>query len=159
MSQRRLKDALRLAANVITISVSVLEEHGYVTRQSGKDAPDALHQHHPAGISHIDDVNKAVVRTLYEDFPTRNDTFRTILEAAIAAGTQIDPPSIHRRPSATPRARALVAIEFIQQETERALKATCRASLRRVPRHQLLGEKKAPVRVGAIAGETQGCRP
>lgn len=153
LSQGRLKDALRLAANVITTSVSVLEEHGYVTRQSGKDARTRYISITPAGISHIDDVNKAVVRTLYEDFPTRNDTFRTILEAAIAAGAQIDPPL---NPSATirhPASRALVAIEFIQQETERALKATCGASFGECRVIQLLGEKKAPVRVGAIAGE------
>ena len=74
-------------------------------RESGRDARTRYISITPAGISHIDEVNEAVVRRLYEDFPTKNPTFRTILEAAIAAGARIDPPSTHRRPSAIqPRA-------------------------------------------------------
>ena len=141
LSQARLKEALRLAANVVTGALSVLEEHGYVMRESGRDARTRYISITPAGISHIDEVNEAVVRRLYEDFPTKNPTFRTILEAAIAAGAQIDPLL---NPSATvrhPASRALVAIEFIQQETERALKTTCGASFnecraRAIPRQR-----------------------
>ena len=153
LSQTRLKEALRLAANVVTGALSVLEEHGYVMRESGRDARTRYISITPAGISHIDEVNEAVVRRLYEDFPTKNPTFRTILEAAIAAGARIDPPL---NPSAIvrhPASRALVAIEFIQQETERALKTTCGASFNECRIVQFLGEKSAPVRIGVIADE------
>ncbi len=153
LSQSKLKEALRLAANVVTTSVTVLEDHRYVSRQSGKDARTRYIAITPEGIAHVDKANKAIVDVLYDVFPTSNSTFRTILEAAIAAGAQIDPLI---SPSATirhPASRALSAIEFIQQETERALKTACGASFNECRVVQFLGEKCAPVRIGVIADE------
>lgn len=78
---------------------------------------------------HVAAVNQSLVESLYATFPTQDPTYRTILEAAVAAAAHIEPPLHAGRAQRFPATRSLVSIELIRAETERTLRdATARRS-------------------------------
>lgn len=151
LGQGKLADALGLKPNVLTQALRVLVEHGLATSASGDDARTRNISITAEGVAHVDAANAAIVETLYEVFPTKNPTYRIILEAAIAAGAVIDPPL---RPDVVirhPASRALVSVVLIRQETERTLKDACGATFNECRVLQRLCETDTPLRISALA--------
>lgn len=153
LSQGRLGEALRLKPNVLTQALRTLIDRAFVTASAGADARTRYVIITQAGEKHVDEANAAIAQALYEVFPTQNPTYRVLLEAAIAAGSKIDPPLVPNVIIRHPASRALVSIELIRQETERALKEACGASFNECRVLQRLCEVDAPLRIGALAGE------
>lgn len=151
VNQGELGRLLALKPNVVTHAVDGLEAAGYVTRSAGsEDGRTRFLAVTEAGAAHVATVNEALVSSLYATFPTENPTYRTILEAAIAAGARIEPPLDGGRPPRFPATRALMAVELIRQETERTLREACGASFSECRLVQRLAEEGRPMRVGLL---------
>ena len=103
------------------------------------------------GAEHVAAVNQSLVESLYATFPTQDPTYRTILEAAVAAAAHIEPPLHAGRAQRFPATRSLVSIELIRAETERTLRDATGASLNECRIVQRLGETDHPERVGTLA--------
>lgn len=153
VSQSRLGAVLGLKPNVVTQALRALTGRGLATSASGDDARTRLVAVSQAGASHVDEANAAIVRALYEVFPTYDVAFRVILEAAIEAGAVIDPPLRAGAKVRHPASRALVSVELIRQETERTLKEACGASFNECRVLQRLCEVARPLRIGALASQ------
>lgn len=114
------------------------------------------------GAEHVAAVNQSLVESLYSNFPTQNPTYRTILEAAVAAAAAIEPPLDASRAQRFPATRSLVSIELIRAETERTLRDATGASFNECRIVQRLGETDHPERIepGGAADDVAGeCRP
>lgn len=152
LRQGDLGEVLRLKPNVVTQAVDVLERERFVTRTTGTaDGRTRFLQATEAGAQHVAAVNQALVDSLYTNFPTENPTYRTILEAAVAAGAQIEPPLHRGKAQKFPASRALVSVELIRQETERVLKEATGASFNECRIVQRLSETGQPERAGVLA--------
>ncbi|WP_302964315.1 MarR family winged helix-turn-helix transcriptional regulator [uncultured Adlercreutzia sp.] len=152
ISQGELGKLLGMKPNVITQAVDALESRGYATRDAGKsDGRTRFLAITEAGRAHIATVNESLVASLYANFPTDNPTYRTILEAAVAAGAAIEPPLNAEVASRFPASRSLVSVELIRAETERTLREATGASFNECRIVQRLGETDRPERVGALA--------
>lgn len=153
LSQKKLGEALGYKPNVLTQALGALSQRKLIDVTSGSDARTRYVRITEAGKLHVDEANKAVALALYEVFPTTNPTYRTILEAAIAAGSAIDPPLVPGVVIRHPASRALVSIELIRQETERALKEACGASFNECRVLQRLCEAEGPLRISTLAAD------
>ena len=152
LRQSDLGAVLNMKANVITQAVDTLEREGLATRTTGDtDGRTRYVQVTEAGRNHVAAANVSLVESLYANFPTENPTYRTILEAAVAAGAEIEPPLDTARAQKFPASRALVSVELIRQETERVLKEATGASFNECRIVQRLAETDRPERVGALA--------
>ena len=152
VDQATLGKLLGLKANTATQTVDALQQQGFATRLPGAtDARTRVLQATEAGRQHVDTVNEALVNSLYATFPTTNTTWRTILEAAIFAGSRIEGDREEGGIPERPASRALAAVELIRQETERVLKETCGASMVECRIVQKLAEAGRPLRLGALA--------
>lgn len=152
ISQGELGKLLGMKPNVVTQAVDALESRGYATRDAGKsDGRTRFLAITEAGRAHIATVNESLVASLYANFPTDNPTYRTILEAAVAAGAAIEPPLNAEVASRFPASRSLVSVELIRAETERTLREATGASFNECRIVQRLGETDRPERVGALA--------
>lgn len=152
ITQGDLAGMLGIKPNVITQALAVLESEGFVERVAGDDdARTRFARITEAGIEHIAHVNDSVVERLYALFPTKDTTYRTILESAIFAASKIDPPLSFVNDSKFPASRALVSVERIRQETERELKRACGASFSECRIMQRLGEAGTPLRIKTLA--------
>lgn len=151
-SQGKLGTILDLKANVVTQGINALAEHGFVNRETGsKDGRTRMLSITPEGEKHVSIVNDAIVESLYSHFPTENPTYRTILEAAVSAAAQIEPPLNGTIAKRFPATRSLVSIELVRAETERTLREATGASMNECRIVQRLGESNHPVRIGALA--------
>lgn len=154
INQGELGKRLGMRPNVVTQAIDALAHRGLVVREPGpKDARTRLLSATPAGEEHVAAVNEALVASLYASFPTSNPTYRTILEAAVAASAQIEPPLDGGAPPRFPASRSLTAIELVRQETERTLREATGASFNECRIVQRLGELARPERVGALADQ------
>lgn len=152
VDQATLAQVLGLKANTVSQTVDTLEQQGFLTRLPGSaDARTRVLQATDSGRAHVVAVNNALVESLYASFPTGNPVYRTILEAAIYAGSRIERDLDEHSPLERPASRALVAVELIRQETERVLRETCGASLPECRIVQKLAEAGHPLRLGAMA--------
>lgn len=148
LSQTDLGVILDLKPNVITQAINVLEQAGFVTRtRNGEgDGRVKVVQATEAGIEHAAAVNTCVVEQLYMIFPTQNDLFRSILEASIAAGANIDPPLSDVAVNRFPASRALLSLELIRRTIEAILRRLAGASFNEYRILQRLSELGAPLR-------------
>lgn len=138
--------------NVVTQAVDALVAHGYATREAGTtDGRTRFLAVTDDGAEHVAAVNQSLVESLYATFPTQDPTYRTILEAAVAAAAHIEPPLHAGRAQRFPATRSLVSIELIRAETERTLRDATGASLNECRIVQRLGETDHPERVGTLA--------
>lgn len=130
VSQGELGKILGMKPNVVTQAVDALVAHGYATREAGTtDGRTRFLAVTDNGAEHVAAVNQSLVESLYATFPTQDPTYRTILEAAVAAAAHIEPPLHAGRAQRFPATRSLVSIELIRAETERTLRdATARRS-------------------------------
>ncbi len=152
ISQGELGRLLGMKPNVVTQAVDALESRGYATRAAGEsDGRTRFLAITEAGRAHIATVNESLVASLYANFPTGNPTYRTILEAAVAAGAAIEPPLNAEVADRFPASRSLVSVELIRAETERTLREATGASFNECRIVQRLGETDRPERVGALA--------
>ncbi|WP_288221064.1 MarR family transcriptional regulator [uncultured Adlercreutzia sp.] len=152
ISQGELGRLLGMKPNVVTQAVDALESCGLATRAAGEsDGRTRLLAITEAGRAHIATVNESLVASLYANFPTGNPTYRTILEAAVAAGAAIEPPLNAEVADRFPASRSLVSVELIRAETERTLREATGASFNECRIVQRLGETDRPERVGALA--------
>lgn len=152
ISQGELGKLLGMKPNVITQAVDALESRGYAIRDVGEsDGRTRFLAITEAGREHIATVNESLVASLYANFPTGNPTYRTILEAAVAAGAAIEPPLDAEVAGRFPASRSLVSVELIRAETERTLREATGASFNECRIVQRLGETDRPERVGALA--------
>ena len=150
--QGRLGELLGLKPNVVTQAVDALEREGLAVREPGPtDGRTRTLSVTEKGAEHVRQVNDAIVASLYERFPTANPTYRTILEAAVAAAAQIEPPLSKAAANRFPATRSLVSIELIRAETERTLKQATGASFNECRIVQRLGETDRPERIGELA--------
>lgn len=148
LNQTELGRILGLKANVVTQAVNALEAQGLVARTVGtRDGRSRLVTVTDAGENLIDHVNAALVDQLYTLFPTEDASYRSILEASIAAGALIDPPISHDTVVRYPASRALVSLELIRQATEQGLREACGASYTECRIMQRLGELGRPLRI------------
>lgn len=151
VNQGELGRLLALKPNVVTHAVDGLEAAGFVTRTAGDaDGRTRFLAATEKGCAHVAAVNEALVESLYATFPADSPAYRTILEAAIAAGARIEPPLDGGLPPRFPATRALMAVELIRQETERALREAFGASFNECRLVQRLAEEGRPMRVGAL---------
>ena len=151
-SQGKLGTILGMKANVVTQAVDALESHHYVKREAGqKDGRTRMLSITAEGEAHIEEVNNSIVQSLYSYFPTENETYRTILEAAVSAAAQIEPPLNNAIAKRFPATRSLVSIELVRAETERTLREATGASINECRIVQRLGEIDHPLRIGALA--------
>ena len=89
VNQGALGKLLGMKPNGITQAVDALEARGLATRESGRaDGRTRFLRVTDAGAAHVAAVNEALVESLYEHFPTADPTYRTILEAAVAAAAR-----------------------------------------------------------------------
>lgn len=152
VNQGQLGKHLGMKPNVVTQAVDALAQRGFVTREAGAaDGRTRFLSVTPAGAEHVEAVNQSLAESLYTSFPTDNPTYRTILEAAVAAGASIEPPLDEGAASRFPASRALVSVELIRAETERTLREATGASFNECRIVQRLGESERPERVGALA--------
>ena len=152
VSQGELGKILGMKPNVVTQAVDALVAHGYATREAGAaDGRTRFLAVTDNGAEHVAAVNQSLVESLYATFPTQDPTYRTILEAAVAAAAHIEPPLHAGRAQRFPATRSLVSIELIRAETERTLRDATGASLNECRIVQRLGETDHPERVGTLA--------
>ncbi|MEC4176858.1 MarR family transcriptional regulator [Adlercreutzia sp. R7] len=152
VNQGELGKLLGMKPNAVTQAVDALVARDYVTREAGEvDGRTRFLSITEEGRAHIAAVNESLVASLYANFPTGNPTYRTILEAAVAAGASIEPPLNAEAASRFPASRSLVSIELIRAETERTLREATGASFNECRIVQRLGETDRPERVGALA--------
>ena len=166
VSQGELGKILGMKPNVVTQAVDVLVAHGYATREAGTtdgrtrflavtdDGAETdldLGHYERFTDENVAAVNQSLVESLYATFPTQDPTYRTILEAAVAAAAHIEPPLHAGRAQRFPATRSLVSIELIRAETERTLRDATGASLNECRIVQRLGETDHPERVGTLA--------
>lgn len=152
VNQGQLGKHLGMRPNVVTQAVDALAQRGLITREAG--AADGRTRYlavTEAGAEHVAAVNQSLVESLYSSFPTGNPTYRTILEAAVAAAAAIEPPLDASRAQRFPASRSLVSIELIRAETERTLREATGASFNECRIVQRLGETGRPERVGSLA--------
>lgn len=154
VNQGDLGDILGLKPNAMAQIVSALEQRGFVSRSVGRnDARQRYISATAAGRHHVADVNASLVRSLYTSFPTQNAAYATILEAAISAASQIEPPLNPRRAQRYPATRSLLSIDLIRSQTNTVLRQKTKASFDECRIVQRLYEVKNPQRVGVIADE------
>ena len=140
VSQGELGKILGMKPNVVTQAVDALVAHGYATREAGTtDGRTRFLAVTDDGAEHVAAVNQSLVESLYATFPTQDPTYRTILEAAVAAAAHIEPPLHAGRAQRFPATRSLVSIELIRAETERTLRDATGASLNECRIVQRLG--------------------
>lgn len=152
VNQGELGKLLDMRPNGVTQAVDVLNRAGFVTRTAGTaDGRTRYLAVTEEGRAHVAAVNEALVESLYTTFPTENPTYRTILEAAVSAAAQIEPPLNPKAADRFPATRSLVSIELIRAETERVLREATGASFNECRIVQRLGETDRPERVGALA--------
>lgn len=157
IAQTELGKLLSLKANVITQTVNALEREGFAERRRSDDGDGRVRVVHitDAGIAHVAQANTSIVKRLYALFPTKNKTYRDILEASIAAGANIDPPLSQEVSMRYPASRTLVSLELIRKATEEALRKACGASFSECRVLQRLGEVDTPLRIGDLASQLQ----
>ncbi|MDR2035843.1 MAG: winged helix DNA-binding protein, partial [Coriobacteriales bacterium] len=148
LSQTDLCVCLDLKPNVVSLAVQVLEEAGLISRTKGDDGDGRVKvvRITDAGCDHTAVVNVCIIEQLYTIFPTQNKLFRSILEASIAAGANIDPPAsedIVRRFLAS---RALVSLELIRRTFETMLRNLAGVSFNEYRILQRLSEVGTPLR-------------
>ncbi len=154
VNQGDLGEILGMKPNAVAQIVATLEEKGLLSRSIGKD--DARLRYISItrkGSEHVATVNASLVEELYSSFPTQNVAYRTILEAAIDAASQIEPPLDPRRAQRYPATRSLLSINLLRSETEQALRKKTGATFNECRIVQKLHELDGPQRVGVIAEE------
>lgn len=152
LGQSDIGKFLHLKPNVVTQSLSVLENKNFVQRMhADEDGRTRTACITDVGIAHISEVNESIVRELYARFPTEDKTFRHILEASIAAGSAIDSPSPGKATQQFPASRTLAAFELISETMEESLREACGATLSECRIMQRLEEEGAPLRIGDLA--------
>ncbi|MCI8424136.1 MAG: MarR family transcriptional regulator [Adlercreutzia sp.] len=152
--QGELGRLLGMKPNVLTQAADALASHGFIRREAGpSDGRTRMLSITKEGEDHVAAVNEAIIASLYAFFPTDNPTYRTILEAAVAASAQIEPPLDGGRPPRFPASRSLTSIELVRQETERTLREATGASFNECRIVQRLGELERPERVGELADQ------
>jgi len=106
VSQGELGKILGMKPNVVTQAVDALVAHGYATREAGTtDGRTRFLAVTDDGAEHVAAVNQSLVESLYATFPTQDPTYRTILEAAVAAAAHIE-PTLGALSVSLPRARS-----------------------------------------------------
>lgn len=152
LPQKELGSLLGLKANVVSQATSALVDKGLAYREGG-DGDRRFRQAHATekGEQHVAHVNAAVVKQLYELFPTDDEAWRKILEASIAAGAEIDPPLSCEFTKKYPASRTLVSIELVRLEIEKGLKNACGAPLSDCLVMMRLGEATKPLRISDLA--------
>ena len=156
VAQTELGRLLDLKPNVVTQALNALVAAGFAERRgSESDARVRTARITEEGAAHVAAVNASIVERLYALFPTEDEGYRSILEAAIAAGASIDPPLSGDASARNAASRALVSLELVKRAMEDALRATCGASLSECRVLQRLGEVDEPLRVRDIATQLQ----
>ena len=151
LPQKDVSALLDLKPNVVTQAINTLEERELALRANGAtDKRFRRARATSAGGEHVAHVNAAIVKELYDLFPTDNAAWRKILEASIAAGADIDPPLSPDFAEKYPASRTLVSIELVRLAIERGLKETCGAPFSDCLVMMRLGEATRPLRVNDI---------
>ncbi len=154
INQGELGELLLLKPNVITQALDALVAQQFARRSV--DPIDGRRRYSEItadGLAHIAEINETLTQCLYQNFPTNNVAYRTILEASIEAAARIEPPLSPVDAIDHQATNALIAVELIRQETEAALIENCGASLAECRIVQYLLERKEPLRVGILARE------
>lgn len=157
IAQSELAELLGIKANVASQVVNALEGERLAERRrrTGGDGRIRDVRITKAGTTLIDRANKAIVEQLYALFPTQNKAYRSILEASIAAGANIDPPLSNEAAKRYFASRTLVSLELIKKAMEDALREACGASFNECLVLMKLGESPDPLRIGDLARQLQ----
>lgn len=155
--QSDLAAMLAIKANVASQAVDVLESKEFAERRkdAAKDGRVRVVYITKPGIAMIETANKAIIEQLYTLFPTYNKTYRSILEASIAAGANIDPPLSKEASKRYFASRTLVSLELIRKAMEDALRRVCGASFNECLVLLRLSEVDDPARIGDLAHQLQ----
>ncbi len=153
LQQTTLKALLNLKPNVVTQAVNALEKAGFAERTQGEeqDGRTRAVRITAKGEQHIAHANDSIVEQLYTLFPTKNATYKSLLEASITAGAAIDPPLSQDVASRYFASRTLVSLELVRKALESALRETCGASFPECRVMQRLGEINSPARPSDLA--------
>ncbi|WP_139652334.1 MarR family transcriptional regulator [Raoultibacter phocaeensis] len=157
MTQSELSELLGIKANVASQVVNALEAAGYAKRRKCANGDGRVRFVHitKAGTNLVERANTAIVEELYTLFPTQNKAYRSILEASIAAGANIDPPLSKEAAKRYFASRTLVSLELIRKAMEDALREACGASVSECIVLMKLGEARDPLRIGDLARQLQ----
>jgi DNA-binding MarR family transcriptional regulator len=155
LTQTDIGVMLDLKPNVVTATVDALEASGYAQRVRRSDGDGRIKAvlATPAGMEHIAQVNSSVVEQLYTIFPTQDDFFRSILEASIAAGANIDPLPPESTDDRFQASRALLSISLIRRTIEQILRRLAQVSFYEYRALQRLCEVDTPLRIGDLANQ------
>lgn len=152
INQGKLGTILDMKPNMLTQAVDALVKEGFIRREVGEnDGRTRMLSATKEGHEHVKQVNESIIESLYSHFPTENPAYRTILEAAVAAAAQIEPPLNTAAAKRFPATRSLVSIELVRVETERTLREVTGASFNECRIVQRLGETDKPERIGTLA--------
>lgn len=155
IAQSDIARIMGLKANVVTQAANALEQAGFARREAdGADARSKRLFATDQGTDHVAAVNDSIIDQLYTLFPTEDDSWRAMLEASIAAGSQIDPPSSDEE-LPYQASRALASLERFRIAVETGLKNACGAAYSDCRIMQRLGETARPMRIGEIAIQLQ----
>lgn len=157
LAQSDLAALLDIKANVASQVVNALEGKRLAKRHKRAKGDGRIRDVRitKEGTVLVDRANKAIVEQLYSLFPTQNKAYRSILEASIAAGANIDPPLSKEAAKRYFASRTLVSLELIRKAMEDALRGTCGASFNECLVLMKLGEANAPLRIGDLAHQLQ----
>lgn len=157
IAQAELANLLSIKANAASQAIDLLEDQELAERRKhvAEDRRVRIVHITEAGIELIDRANKAIIEELYALFPTQNRAYRSILEASIAAGANIDPPLSKTAAKRYFASRTLVSLELIRKTMEDALRKACGASFNECLVLMKLGEGSDPLRIGDLARQLQ----
>ena len=151
--QSELASLLTIKPNLASQAIDTLEQHGYALRNKDKGSDGRTRTIYitKAGITLAKKANKAIIEQLYSLFPTQNQEYRSLLEAAIAAGANIDPPLTSKESKRFFASRTLVSLELIIKITDDALRQACGASFNECLILLRLSELPYPLRISDLA--------
>lgn len=152
LTQKQLGSLLGLAANVVTQSMNVLVDKGLAIREDGgADKRLRFAKATKKGGDYVARVNETVIEQLYTLFPSDDDGWRRILEAAIYTGAEIDPPLSQEFPNKYSASRTLVSIELVRLALEKGLREACGAPFSDCLVMMRLSETDKPLRVSDLS--------
>lgn len=152
-AQKDLGRELELKPNVITQALDALERAGFAKRarttgMRGRASTGVITE---SGINAIERANDAIVAELYKQFPSDSEEFRTILKAAIMAGSAIDPNVSQNVSKRFFASRTLVSCELLRSKMESELSLNPGATYSECRILQRIGEVELPLRISDIS--------
>lgn len=159
-SQLGIVKTLELRPNVVSHNLAAMEKAGLVQRFANpQDSRSRYVRITEAGEKQAARTNRALVKQLYKDWPTKDPKFRKILETVIQVCSLIDPYSPGNRETdqerkngeSAPASRVITTVELVSSRIERKLCEQMDASYAECRILNLLGESRNPIRMRDIA--------